>query len=285
MFAQQLINGIVLGSIYALAALGFTLIFGVAKVINFAYGEMLMLGAFLTLMSQEGLQVDFFTALVLGMAAVGILSMLIYQVTIRPVLRGSALQTLLITTGLLYTLREAAILIWGTAPRQLPMGVEGGVEIGDVFVPYQRLIVVAVTLLMIITLYLVLYRSRIGKALRAVAQNAEGAVSIGLNVSRTVGFGFAISGVLACAAGGLLGALYAVQPQMGGVPLLKSFVIVIFGGLGSIPGAIIGAMVIGLLETFAGAYISFAYKDLFAFLIMILILLYRPYGLLGVEQR
>ena len=285
MFAQQLINGIVLGSIYALAALGFTLIFGVAKVINFAYGEMLMLGAFLTLAFKELLPVDFFTALVLAMAAVGVLSTLIYQVTIRPVLRGSDLQALLVTTGLLYTLREAAILIWGTAPRQLSMGVEGGIEIGEVFIPYQRLIVVAVTLGMIILLYVLLYRSRIGKALRAVAQNPEGAVSIGLNVNRTVGFGFAVSGVLACAAGGLLGALYAVQPQMGGVPLLKSFVIVIFGGLGSIPGAIIGAMVIGLLETFAGAYISFAYKDVFAFVIMIVILLYRPYGLLGVEQR
>src|SRR6266700_1744166 len=113
MFAQQLINGIVLGSIYALAALGFTLIFGVAKVINFAYGEMLMLGAFLTLAFKELLPVDFFTALVLAMAAVGVLSTLIYQVTIRPVLRGSDLQALLVTTGLLYTLREAAILIWG----------------------------------------------------------------------------------------------------------------------------------------------------------------------------
>jgi branched-chain amino acid transport system permease protein len=283
-FVQQLVNGIVLGSIYGLAALGFTLIFGVAKVINFAYGEMLMVGAFLTLVIQDALHLNFFVALVLSMAVVGGLSVVLYQGAIRPVIQGSELQVLLVTTGLLYVLRESAILVWGTAPRQLPMGVEGALEVGDVLVTYQRLIVVAVTLLLILGLHQMLYRLRIGKALRAVAQNRHGALAIGLNVNRTVAFGFAVSGALACAAGGLLGSIFAVEPQMGGVPLLKSFVVVIFGGLGSVPGAIVGGLAIGLLETFSGAYLSFAFKDVFAFLIMIGVLLYRPSGLLGRSQ-
>jgi branched-chain amino acid transport system permease protein len=126
-----------------------------------------------------------------------------------------------------------------------------------------------------------LYQTRVGKALRAVAQNRAGAEAIGLNVDRIVAFTFAVSGALACAAGGLLGALYAAEPSMGGTPLLKAFVIVIFGGLGSVPGAIVGGLVIGLIETITGSYISFAFKDVFTFLILIAVLLFRPTGLLG----
>ncbi len=281
MLVQQLLNGLVLGSIYALSALGFTLVFGVGRVINFAYGELLMLGAFITLVLKDTLGLGFFVALVLGMVLVGGLSLGIYHCTIRPVFGGTDLQALLVTTGLLYIMRETAMLAWGTAPRQMPMDIEGAIEIGPVLMTYQRLTVVGVTLVLIVALYLLLHRTRIGKALRAVAQNRQGAVSIGLNLHRTVGFGFAVSGALACAAGGLLGALFAVEPQMGAVPLLKAFVVVVFGGLGSVPGAIVGGLTIGLLETFAGAYVSFAFKDVFAFAIMIVVLLYRPTGLLG----
>jgi branched-chain amino acid transport system permease protein len=122
---------------------------------------------------------------------------------------------------------------------------------------------------------------KIGKALRAVAQNRAGAEAIGLNVDRVVSFSFAVSGAMACAAGALIGALYSTDPTMGSAPLLKSFVIVIFGGLGSVPGAIAGGLAIGLLETFSGAYVSYAFKDVFTFLIMIAVLLFRPAGLLG----
>jgi branched-chain amino acid transport system permease protein len=136
-------------------------------------------------------------------------------------------------------------------------------------------------LVLVGALYLTLYHLRIGKALRAVAQNRFGAEAIGLNVNRVVGFAFAVSGAMACAAGGLLGALYAVEPSMGQLPLLKSFVIVIFGGLGSVPGAVVGGLAIGVIETLAGAYISFAFKDVFTFLIMLGVLLLRPRGIFG----
>lgn len=281
MFAQQLVNGVVVGSIYALCALGFTLIFGVARVVNFAYGEFLMLGAFVTLALMEFLHIGFFFALPMAMLVIALLSVVVYLATVRPVMRGTPMQALLVTTGVLYVLHEVAIFTWGTAPRQMDMGIDGAIEIGEVIVTYQRLVAITTMLVLVVALYWILYRLRIGKALRAVAQNRAGAESIGLNVDRVVSFAFAVSGAMACAAGGLLGALYATEVSMGGAPLLKSFVIVIFGGLGSVPGAIVGGLLIGLIETFTGTYISYAFKDVFTFLIMIFVLLFRPNGLLG----
>ena len=284
MLAQQLTNGVVLGSIYALSALGFTLIFGAARVVNFAYGEMMMLGAFVTLSLMNLLNLNFFVALPLAMAVLAAFSVVVYLVVVRPVMGGSELRVLLVTTGLLYVLHDLAITVWGTAPRQMDMGMEGVVEIGDVIITDQRLVVVVTMLVLVAVLYFVLYRLRVGKALRAVAQNRHGAQAIGLNVNRVVSFSFAVSGALACAAGALLGALYAVEPGMGGQPLLKSFVIVIFGGLGSVPGAILGGLVIGMTETLTGSYISYGFQDVFTFLIMISVLLFRPNGLLGAPR-
>jgi branched-chain amino acid transport system permease protein len=284
MLAQQLINGLVLGSIYALSALGFTLIFGVARVVNFAYGEFLMLGAFLTLTTMTVTGVDFFIALPLSMGMTALLSVAAYLLAIRPVMRGTDLQALLVTTGMLYVLREVAILIWGTAPRQMETGLDGALEFGDIIVTHQRLLAIAFLLIMVTGLYALLYKARIGRALRAVAQNRFGAETIGLNVDRVISFAFAVSGAMACVAGSLIGALYATEPSMGGSPLLKAFVIVIFGGLGSVPGAIVGGLVIGLTETLVGAYISNAFKDVFTFLIMLGVLLWRPTGLLGVRS-
>ena len=284
MLAQQLINGLVLGSIYALSALGFTLIFGVARIVNFAYGEFMMLGAFLTLTTMTMTGTAFFVALPVAMALTALLSVVAYLLVIRPVMRGTHLQALLVTTGLLYVLREVAILIWGTAPRQLESGLDGALEVGEIIVTHQRLLAVAMLVLMVSVLYAMLYRMRIGRALRAVAQNRFGAEAIGLNVDRVIGFAFAFSGAMACVAGSLIGALYATDPGMGSAPLLKSFVIVIFGGLGSVPGAIVGGLVIGLAETLFGAYVSNAFKDVFTFLIMLCVLLWRPTGLFGVRS-
>lgn len=290
MLAQQLANGLVLGSIYALSALGFTLIFGAARVVNFAYGELLMLGAFFTLTVMMWSGMPFFVALPVAMVGVAILSVIIFLLTLRPLLRGAytslqgELKVILVTLGLLYILREAAVIIWGTAPRQMDMGITGIQMIGDVVVTNQRLVVIGIMVLLVLALYWLLYRTKIGKALRAIAQNREGALAIGLNTDRIIAFVFAVSGAMACAAGSLLGTLYAVEPHMGGAPLLKAFVIVIFGGLGSVPGAIVGGIAIGLVENLAGAYISFAFKDVFTFLLLIAVLLLRPAGLFGRAQ-
>jgi len=161
------------------------------------------------------------------------------------------------------------------------MGIEGVLIVGDVVMTYKRLVVIGIMILLVGGLYWLLYRTKVGKALRAIAQNREGANAIGLNADRIVAFVFAVSGAMACAAGSLLGTLYAVDPTMGSGPILKSFVIVIFGGLGSVPGAIVGGLVIGLIETLGGAYISFAFKDVFTFLALIAMLLLRPAGLFG----
>jgi len=291
MLAQQVANGLVLGAIYALSALGFTLIFGAARIVNFAYGELLMIGAFFTVALTSALGLDFFVALPLAMAGAAALSVAMFYAALKPVMKGNytslhaELQIILVTLGLLYMLREAAVLTWGTAPRRLDMGIPGIVEIGDVIMTNTRLMVIAIMAALVVGLYWLLYRTRIGKALRAIAQNREGAAAIGLDADRIIAFVFAVSGAMACAAGSLLGALYAVDPAMGGPPLLKAFVIVIFGGLGSVPGAIIGGLAIGLVETLAGAYISFAFKDVFTFLALILVLVLRPNGLFGQAAR
>ena len=291
MLAQQIANGLVLGAIYALSALGFTLIFGAARIVNFAYGELLMIGAFFTVSLTSSLGLDFFVALPLAMAGAAAISVAIFYGTLKPVMKGnytslqSELQIILVTLGLLYMLREAAVLTWGTAPRRLDMGIPGIIEIGDVIMTNTRLMVIAIMAVLVIGLYWLLYRTRIGKALRAIAQNREGAAAIGLDANRIIAFVFAVSGAMACAAGSLLGALYAVDPAMGGPPLLKSFVIVIFGGLGSVPGAILGGLAIGLIETLAGAYVSFAFKDVFTFVALILVLVLRPTGLFGQPAR
>jgi branched-chain amino acid transport system permease protein len=287
MLAQQLANGLVLGSIYALSALGFTLIFGAARVVNFAYGELLMLGAFFTLTVMTYTGAPFFIALPVAMVGIALVSVGMYLLTLRPLMRKSfthiqgELQVILVTLGLLYILREFAVVTWGTAPRQMETGITGVMFFGDIIMTNHRLVVMGVMLAMVAWLYWLLYRTKIGKALRAIAQNREGALAIGLNTDRIIAFVFAVSGAMACTAGSLLGTLYAVEPSMGGAPLLKSFVIVIFGGLGSVPGAIIGGLGIGLIENLAGAYISFAFKDVFTFILLILVLLMRPAGLFG----
>lgn len=290
MLAQQLANGLVLGSIYALSALGFTLIFGAARVVNFAYGELLMLGAFFTLTVMTYMGVPFFVALPAAMAGIALVSVGMYLLTLRPLMRSSytaiqgELRVILVTLGLLYILREFAVVTWGTAPRQMEVGISGVVILGDIIMTNHRLVVMGVMLVMVLGLYWLLYRTKIGKALRAIAQNRDGALAIGLNTDRIIAFVFAVSGAMACAAGSLLGTLYAVEPSMGGAPLLKSFVIVIFGGLGSVPGAIVGGLGIGLIENLTGAYISFAFKDVFTFILLILVLLFRPSGLFGGRQ-
>lgn len=159
MLAQQIANGIVLGAIYGLSALGFTLVFGAARIVNFAYGEILMLGAFLTVSLTSGLGLNFFVAMVLAMLGVALLSVAIFYLTLRPVMRGPSsglqaeLQIILVTLGLLYLLREAAVILWGTSPRQLDLGIPGFVEFGDVLMPNKRLAVVGIMLLLVVALY------------------------------------------------------------------------------------------------------------------------------------
>lgn len=287
MLMQQIVNGLVLGSIYALSALGFTLVFGAARIVNFAYGEILMLGAFFTLTAMSWLALPFFAAMAVGAAVTALFSVILFMLTIRPLTRRSytslqgELQVILVTLGLLYVLRESALIIWGSAPRKMDMGITGVFILGDIVLAKQRFAVIVIMLVMVLGLYGLLYRTRIGKALRAIAQNREGAAAIGLDGDRIIAFVFAVSGALACVAGSLLGALYATEPAMGGAPLLKSFVIVIFGGLGSVPGAILGGVMIGLIETLTGAYIGFAVKDILTFALLIAVLLWRPTGLFG----
>lgn len=281
----QLINGLVLGGIYSLMALGFTMIFGISKVGNFAYGEMMMLGAYVSLIGIMSFHLNFFVALIFSMIIMFGIGILTERVVFRPVRGMSIINTFLVSIGLMYVLRNLAEIIWGTYPKSMNVSIEGVLNVGQITVSYQRIVALLITVVLIGLLYVVLYKTRIGKAVRAYSQNPYGAEIVGIHVNQINMFVFGSSALLAAAAGSILGMLFSVNPEMGFLPLLKAFAIVVIGGMGSLGGAILGGVVLGLVEVLGITYISSLYQDLFAFGLMIIILLIKPNGLFGEVEK
>lgn len=277
----QIVNGLVLGGIYALIALGFTMIFGISKIGNFAYGELIMLGAYVSLIGITSLQMNFFVAVLFSMIVMFGFGILTERLVFRPVRGMSIVNTFLVSIGLMYMLRNLAEIIWGTYPKSMNVSIEGVLKIGEITISYQRIVALLITLILIILLYVVLYKTKIGKAVRAYSQNSYGAEIVGVHVNQINMFVFGSSALLAAAAGSILGMIFSVNPEMGFLPLLKAFAIVVIGGMGSLGGAVLGGIVLGLIEVLGITYISSMYQDLFAFGLMILILLIKPHGLFG----
>lgn len=285
MLSVQLMNGLVLGGIYSLMALGFTMIFGISKVGNFAYGDMMMIGAYVTLVGVMTLHLNFFVSLILSMIIMFFIGIITERVVFRPVRGMPIVNTFLVSIGLMYVLRNLAELIWGTYPQTMNVSINGVFKFGQVIVSYQRVVALLITAVLIILLYIVLYKTKIGKAVRAYSQNQYGAEIVGIHVKQINMFIFGSSALMAAVAGSILGMLFSVNPEMGFLPLLKAFAIVIIGGMGSLGGAIIGGVVLGLVEVMGVTYISSLYQDLFAFGLMIIILLIKPNGLFGAVEK
>jgi len=282
-FLQQLINGLALGSVYALLALGYTMVYGIIQLINFAHGEIYMIGAFAGFYSASTLKLPLIPTLLVAMAVSALAGIIIEKVAYKP-LRNSPRIALLITAiGVSLFLQNAMRLLVGSNPKPFPDLINAGsINIGSIQIEVKTILMFGVSGLLVILLQFIVYKTKVGKAMRASSQDMEAASLMGINVDNTISLTFAIGSALAGIAGVLVAISYpSITPYMGAMPGLKAFVAAVLGGIGSIPGALVGGIAIGLLETFSKAYISTNFSDAIVFAILIVILLIKPAGLLG----
>ncbi len=277
---QLLVNGIFISSLYALVALGLTLIFGVMGIADFAQGALYMLGAYVAFYVTRLWGLSYFLSLPCAMLAAGAIGVLDHLVVYRPLRRHGGATTFVAALGILLILQNAALWTFGGQFKLLrsPFG-DAKLTILGAVVTYHQAFVMLVTAALIGGVWLFLKRTKPGKALRAMSQNPEAAQLVGISGARLATATFAIAGALAGAAGALISPMQAFDPNIGALVILKSFAITIFGGMGSVPGAIGGALVVGLAETAATAYLAAEYADLVAFALMIAIMFVRPQGL------
>ncbi|WP_297075833.1 branched-chain amino acid ABC transporter permease [uncultured Enterococcus sp.] len=283
MLIQQLVNGLFLGSIYALMALGYTMVYGIIKLINFAHGEVYMIGSFIGYFLIKQLGLGFFPAMILSMIGCAALGVMIEILAYRPLRKSTRISALITAIGVSYLLQNVMIYFFTPDKRSFPQAIERQTyNLGFLSVSNIQLLILGVSLILMILLQLIIKKTRMGKAMRAVSVDPDAAQLMGINVNRTISFTFALGSALAAAGGMLIGLYYnSIDPMMGVVPGLKSFVAAVLGGIGVIPGAAVGGFVIGLVETISTALGLSAYKDALVYAILILILLIRPAGILG----
>jgi branched-chain amino acid transport system permease protein len=281
-FLQQTINGLVMGSSYVLTALGLTLIFGMLDMINFAHGELLMVGAFVAVALVTAAGLPYLVALPVAMVIVAILGVVIQRLAFHPLRNSERVSLLVSSLGVSIILQNLVQLIWGPDPRNLASPfTDMQVQFLGVALNGQRLFVVLVAAVFIAILYYVIQKTKIGIAMRACAFDMETARLMGIKANTVVMTTFALGAGLAASAGTLLAPVFSVYPTMGVMATMKAFVVVLLGGIGNITGAIAGGLILGLVETYAAGYWSSEYKDVIAFVIMILVLLFKPAGLFG----
>ncbi len=277
---QVIINGVTLGTNYVLMALGFTMIFGVLRIVNFAHGEFYMLGAFFVLTAIVKFQVSYFFAVVIAVISIGLLGFLAEEVIFRK-FRDKELEGMIVALGLSILMQNLGLVAWGPYDLSIPPVFSGVLKIGSMFYPVERLMVVLLSFLLMAGFYLFLKRTKLGLAIQAIAQDTEIARVQGMRINRLYPLAFAIGTGLAAAAGSIIGPLFQLNPWMGIMPQVKAFIVVILGGIGSIPGAFLGGLILGVAESFVSTYASKAMADMLGFIIVIGILLFRPSGLFG----
>ncbi len=277
---QQLVNGLVMGSIYGLVALGVTMSFGLMGIVNFAHGAFVMAGAFLVFYLTTLYGMPFLVAALVAMAVVGAFGFLVERYTFR-FARHEPINGLMISIGLIYVLENLAILLFGAENKTIEPLFGGTLEMGGVVFASQRIFIFVVSVALLAFFYLYISATKAGKSIRAVAENPFAAQLMGISIDRVIGVAFMIGCVLAAAAGIALGSLFVVTAHMGGAPLMKAFVIITLGGFGSIRGAFVAAFIIGVVDSLAAGYISSAWADIFGYIVFILILIFRPKGIFG----
>ena len=280
---QVLFWGLYAGCIYILLATGLNLIFGVMKIVNFAHGELLMLGAYITATVFALSGFNPYAIILLTMVVLGLIGIVVERLCFRPILGTGKLNEIFLSLGLIYVFQNGVALIWGDERQVLNSPYQMvTVPIGAIQLPLDYIIIIVITVLILCGLYLLLRKTDLGRAIRATSQNRKGAMIVGIDVERMDMISFGIGSGLAAAAGTLWVVSGQVfNPYIGSIPAIKAFSIVILGGLGSIPGAIVGGLLYGIAENGAAYFLGGIWKDSISFLILIIVLIFRPTGLFG----
>jgi branched-chain amino acid transport system permease protein len=281
---DALLWGVANGCIYILLATGLNLIFGVMKLVNFAHGQLLMVGAFIAYETTTILGLNAYASIFVAMASVAVIGIVLEKFAFRRVRGTDKLNEIFISLGLIYIFENAATLVWNKNSYliRIPSPLETlSLPLGDNSVPYDLLMAVVVVLIVLVGLVLLTKKTKIGLAMRATSQKSDAAMLMGINTGRIYLFTFALGAALAGAAGAIYGILFNFNPVIGALPTIKAFVIIILGGLGSIPGAIVGGLALGLSESLAGVFIGSNWQDAVAFAVLIIVLIIRPTGLFG----
>jgi branched-chain amino acid transport system permease protein len=282
---QQLFNGVMLGSTYAIVALGLTLVYGILQIPNFAHGHMYMLGAYVCFFLITVFGLGYWPALVATAILLAVAGIVLERLAYSPLRKQPHISSFISALGALIVLENGVIALWGPQGQRIPNPYPGIIEVFGITMSQQRLLVIAAAVVMIVLLQLFIKKTTLGSTIEAVAQNPEGAKLVGINVKLVSSLTFAISTGLAAIAACLVAPIFMISPSMGAMLGMKAFVIVILGGLGSVPGAIVGGLILGLIEALGGGYLSAAYKDVFAFGALVLILAIKPTGLFGKEEQ
>lgn len=287
MFLEQLSNGLALGSIYALTAIGFTMVYGIISLINFAHGDIYMLGAFLALTCLTLFNMPIIPAFLIGMIGASVFGVLMAKFVYKPLFKAARINLFLCAIGAAIFLENFAMLVWGPETQSYPAVITNSTYsfLGMKFTTIQIIIFIIAAVLVAILTYIVQF-TKMGRAMRCTSQDMGASRLMGINTNRIVYFTFAIGSGLGAAAGILVGMYYqAAYPMMGFMAGLKAFIAAVIGGIGSIPGAMIGGLIMGVSESLGAAYISSGYRDAIAFVILILILLIKPSGILGKSTK
>lgn len=288
-FISNLISGIRLGSIYAIIALGYTMVYGIAKMLNFAHGDVIMIGAYSAFVALYRANLPLPIALIISIIICTLLGVIIERLAYKPLRQASSLAVLITAIGVSYFLQNLALLIWGSAAKIFPTILDyGSINLfnDQLKLSYQMLITITVCIIIMILLNLFIKKTKIGKAMRACSEDKEAAALMGINVDNIISLTFAIGSGLAAIAAILLCAAYpTVTPTLGSMPGIKAFTAAVIGGIGSIPGALLGGLLLGVIEIIVKAYGLSELTDAIAFGVLILVLLFKPTGLLGKKVK
>jgi branched-chain amino acid transport system permease protein len=283
---QHLANALIMGGTYALLGIGLTLIFGIMRIVNFTHGELYAFGAYMMYLFANVMGLNFYASIIFAIFAGICLGAVIEFVLIRPKRSADIDTTMLIMIGAWIVMQNTEMLIWGTVAKSVPSPFPAEpLTIGPISISWLRVVVLAVALVLIGSTYFIIDRTKLGKAMRATFQDSATAALMGVKVSRIYTTTFALGSGLAAAAGALLGPVFVVAPNMGDIASLKAFAIVILGGLGNITGATIGGFILAFAEEMGAGYVSSGYRDAMGFLIIIIVLLFRPTGLFARSER
>ncbi len=282
-FLSYLLTGISLGSVYAIIALGYSMVYGIAKMLNFAHGDVIMVGGYMVFIFMNSLGLPAIVAILGAMAVCTLLGVVIERVAYKPLRSAGSLAVLITAIGVSYLLQNLALIIWGSTPKSFPSVVSfEGIKIGSLSISGETIVTVLVSAVIMVGLTLFINHSKIGHAMQAVAEDKGAAQLMGINVDATISITFAIGSALAAIAGALLCSTYPLlQPTTGAMPGIRAFVAAVFGGIGSIPGAMLGGILLGIIESLSKAYISTQLSDAVLFTVLIVVLLVKPTGLLG----